>query len=181
MGLPTKEEAKKILNNYVKNEYQRFHAKMVAVAMEGYAEIFGENINLWYVAGLLHDLDFEEYPEIHPVKELEWFREWNYPREFIHAIEAHAYGYNNFKILPESKLAFTLLACDEISGIFYAYKKINPIPYRDMKVKSIKKRLAEGAFAAKIDREVIKKGVGGLGIEMEEHIQNLINFFSVLD
>ncbi|MDZ7726262.1 MAG: HD domain-containing protein [Candidatus Campbellbacteria bacterium] len=178
MNLPTREEAQEILNEHVQNEYQRHHSNMVALAMEGYADLFDEDKDLWYITGLLHDLDFEEYPDEHPGRSLEWFKEWGYPEELIQAVEAHAYGYNGYSVIPETKLAAALMACDEISGIFYAYQKINPVPYSDMKVKSIKKRLKEKDFAAKIERETIYLGAEKLGVELDEHIENLIKFFS---
>ncbi len=181
MNLPTRDEAQSILEKHVKDDYQRYHALMVATAMEGYAELFGEDKNLWYITGLLHDLDFEEHPDLHPAESLKWFKEWDYPGELIHAVEAHAYGYNNFQTLPETKLAAALMACDEISGIFYAYRKLNPIPYGEMKASSINKRLKEKAFAAKIHRDTIYRGVELLGIPLEEHIGNLIKFFAKLN
>ena len=180
MNLPTREEAQKILEKHVKSEYQLFHARMVATAMEGYSKLFNENADLWYITGLIHDIDFEEFPDAHPAKSLSWFKEWQYPDELIHAVEAHAYGYSDFKTLPQTKLASALLACDEISGIFYAYRKLNPVPYGEMKVSSIKKRLAEKAFAAKIERQTIYRGCESLGIPLDEHIANFINFFKVL-
>ena len=180
MSLPTRSAAKELLEKHVKDEYQRYHAHMVGVAMEGYAGIYGEDPDLWYLTGYLHDLDFDEYPEEHPKVELGWFKEWNYPEEFIHAVEAHAYGYNGLDTLPQTKLASALVACDEISGIFYAYQKINPVPYGEMKVKSIKKRMKSRAFAAKIDREIIYMGVEKLGVPLDEHISNLIRFFAQL-
>lgn len=180
MNLPTREEAKALLELHVKDEYQRYHAGMVAMAMEGYSVIFNEDNNLWYLTGFLHDLDFEEHPDVHPAKALEWFKTWNYPGELIHAVKAHAYGYNGFETLPETRLAAALMACDEISGIFYAYQKINPVPYSEMKVNSIVKRLKTKAFAAAIERETIYLGCEKLGVELENHIANLIRFFSVL-
>ncbi|MEA2715325.1 MAG: hypothetical protein QOG91_353 [Candidatus Parcubacteria bacterium] len=180
MNLPTKAEAQKILEEHVKDAYQRYHALMVATALEGYAKQFGEDRNLWFTAGLLHDLDFEEHPDTHPREELSWFKEWKYPEDMIHAIEAHAYNYNGFTALPRTKLAAALMACDEISGIFYAYHKLNPVPYGTMKMSSIKKRLNEKAFAAKIDRSTIQRGVETLGVGLDKHIENLINFFGVL-
>ena len=154
---------------------------MVATAIEGYAAKFGEDGTLWYVTGLLHDIDFEKHPHEHPGESLKWFKEWGYPDELIHAVEAHAYGYNGFTTLPKTKLAAAVMACDEISGIFYAYKKLNPIPYGQMKAKSIKKRLNETAFAAKIKREDIYRGAELLGVTLDEHIENLIKSFSKLD
>ncbi len=180
MNLPTREEAQKLLEEHIKNEYQLYHAKMVATAMEGYSKLFNENSDLWYITGLIHDIDFEEYPDTHPEQSINWLKEWQYPDELVHAVEAHAYGYNGFKTLPQTKLASALLACDEISGIFYAYRKLNPIPYGEMKVNSIKKRLAEKAFAAKIERDTIYRGCDLLNIMLDEHIANLIRFFKIL-
>ena len=180
MTLPTKEEAQRLLEGHVQDEYQRYHAKMVATAMEGYAKQFNEDPHLWYVTGLLHDIDFEKHPAVHPGESLKWFKEWGYPQELIHAVEAHAYGYNGFTTLPQGKLAAALMATDKISGIFYAYRKLNPIPYGQMKVSSINKRLKEKAFAAKIERETIYRGCEALGVPLDKHIENLISFFSVL-
>lgn len=180
MSLPTKTEANALLEKHVRDDYQRHHALMVSTAMEGYSASFGGDPLLWQVTGLLHDLDFEEFPDLHPAESLKWFKEWGYPAEMIHAVEAHAYGYHGFTTLPETKLAAALLACDEISGIFYAYRKLNPIRYGDMKVSSIKKKLREPAFAAKVDRKTIYLGCEHLGIPIDDHVSNLVKFFSAL-
>src|SRR3989338_2917453 len=176
MPLPGRVEAEKILEDHVKDVYQRYHARMVATAMAGYAGVFNGDPNLWYITGLLHDLDFEEFPERHPAESLKWFAEWGYPEELIHAVEAHAYGYNGFTTLPQTKLAAALMACDELCGIFYAYHMINPIPYGQMKVSSLKKRYGESRFAAKIDRKVIDRGCEALGVDLDTHIGNVIKF-----
>lgn len=180
MPLPTRAAAQQLLEQHVHDEYQRYHASMVATALEGYAIKFGEDPDLWYLTGLLHDLDFEEHPETHPTEALQWFRDWGYPDALSHAVEAHAYDYNGFSTLPQTKLAAALMACDEISGIFYAYRKLNPVPFSQMKASSIKKRLAEKAFAAKIDRATITRGVEALGIPLDDHLANLIQFFAPL-
>ncbi|MEK7463584.1 MAG: HD domain-containing protein [Patescibacteria group bacterium] len=181
MIIPARDEAYKLLELHVADEYQRYHAKMTATALEGYASIFNENKDLWYITGLLHDIDFGEHPDTHPTESLKWFKEWNYPEELIHAVEAHAYNYNGFTTLPKTKLASALMACDELCGIFYAYKKLNPIPFKDMKSSSIKKRFNEKSFASKIDRTVITRGCESLGVGVGEHIANLIKFFGNLD
>ncbi len=170
-------EAQQLLEQHVKDEYQRYHALMVATVMEGYARHYGEDADLWFLTGYLHDLDFEEFPEAHPGIALKWFKEWGYPEALIHAVEAHAYGYNEFRTLPQTRLAAALLACDEICGIFFAYRKVNPIPYGEMQVKSIKSRLKEKAFAAKIDRSTIYLGCEHLGVTIDDHVGNLIGFF----
>lgn len=176
MGLPTREEAHALLDSHVKDTYQRLHGRMVAAAMEGYAPLYGEDKDLWYTTGLLHDIDFDEHPDKHPGESLQWFKEWGYPEDLIHAVEAHAYGYNGFTTLPQTKLAAALMACDELCGIFYAYHMINPIPYAQMKVSSLKKRYGESRFAAKIDRKVIERGCVALGVDIDTHIANLIKF-----
>ena len=181
MALPTRAEARRLLEEYVKDDYQRHHAEMVAVAMEGYAAQFQGDPELWYVTGLLHDLDFERHPDTHPRESLQWFREWGYPEELIHAVEAHAYGYHGYTTLPQTKLAAALLASDEISGIFYAYRKLNPVPYRDMKASSIKKKIKDPGFAAKVDRSTIYTGCEHLGVSVDDHVANLIRFFAPLN
>ena len=164
----------------MKDEYQRYHALMVATAMEGYAGLYGESEDLWYITGLLHDVDFEEHPDTHPAESLKWFKDWGYPDELIHAVEAHAYEYNGFKTLPATKLAAALTACDEICGIVYAYRKLNPIPYAKMKATSIQKRLGEKNFASKIRREDIYRGCEALGISVEDHVKHLLEYLALL-
>lgn len=178
MSLPNKEAATALLHQHVKDEYQRHHALMVATAMEGYAGVYGEDPLLWYLTGLLHDIDFEEHPDTHPAPSLQWFKAWNYPPELSHAVEAHAYGYHGFTTLPQTKLAATLVATDELCGIFYAYRKMNPVSYGQMKASSIKKKFKDPGFAAKIDRGTIELGCQHLGVPLDEHIANLVKFLA---
>jgi putative nucleotidyltransferase with HDIG domain len=181
MILPSRADAQQLLERHVKDEYQRYHALMVATALAGYAAQLGEDGALWWTTGYLHDIDFEQHPDSHPAESLRWFKEWGYPDELIHAIEAHAYGYHGFTTLPRTKLAAALLACDEISGIFYAYGKVNPVPYGQMKATSIKKKIKEPAFAAKVDRKTIYVGCEHLGITVDAHVDNLIRFLATLN
>lgn len=151
---------------------------MVGTAMEGYAGHYGEDAHLWFCTGYLHDLDYEQHPDQHPGVSLQWFKDWGYPPELTHAVEAHAYGYHDFKTLPQTRLAAALLACDEICGIFYAYRKMNPVPYGQMKPSSIRKKFKEPSFAAKVDRTVIELGCKHLGLELDAHIANMVKFLS---
>jgi predicted hydrolase (HD superfamily) len=180
MNISDRQQLQNILYEHVIDPYQRFHALMVATAMEGYASKYGEDLDLWFATGYLHDLDFDQHPDEHPGPSLGWFADWGLPNELIHAVEAHADGYNGFTTKPETLLAKALLSCDEICGIFYAYQKVNPVPFGEMKVKSIKKRLKEVGFAPKIDREHIYKNCELLDITIEEHIENLIKFLGSL-
>jgi putative nucleotidyltransferase with HDIG domain len=180
MSLPTKSEAQSLLERHVADEYQRHHALMVGTAMEGYARLYEGDPHLWFLTGYLHDIDYEQFPDLHPGESVKWFRQWGYPEELIHAVEAHAYGYHGYTTLPKTKLASALLACDEISGIFYAYRKMNPVRYGEMKASSIKKKVKDTAFAAKVDRSTINLGCETLGVTIDDHIVNLIRFFGPL-
>lgn len=193
MTLPTRDEAKKLLEEYVADDYQRFHALMVATAMAGYAKklkLEGFNpsnsevdtdTELWFMTGYFHDIDYDQHPSEHPGPSLTWFRDWGYPEALIQAVEAHANGFNGFTTPATSQLDKALIACDEICGIFYAYQKLNPIPFAEMKTSSIKKRLKEERFAPGISRSHIMNGVADFGITIDEHVDNLIEFFSDLD
>jgi predicted hydrolase (HD superfamily) len=180
MPLPSKEAATILLHEHVKDEYQRHHALMVATAMEGYATHWGEDPRLWHLTGLLHDIDFDEHPDTHPAPSLQWFKDWDYPAELIHAVEAHAYGYHGFTTLPQTRLAAALVATDELTGIFYAYRKMNPVPYGQMKASSIRKKFKDPGFAAKIDRATIQLGCDKLGVPLDDHIANLVRFLAPL-
>jgi predicted hydrolase (HD superfamily) len=180
MPIPSKSDSQRLLEQYVHDEYQRYHALMVGTAMEGYSHRFQGDPDLWFVTGYLHDIDFDEHPDTHPTESLRWFAQWGYPDELIHAVEAHAYGYHGYTTLPQTKLAAALLATDEISGIFYAYRKMNPVRYDAMKPSSIKKKLSDPAFAAKINRTTIAIGCEHLGVSMDDHVANMIKFFAPL-
>jgi len=181
MHLPTKDEARQLLEAHVTDDYQRYHARMVATALEGYAQHFQADPLLWYVTGLLHDIDFEKHPDTHPRESLRWFKEWDYPEELIHAVEAHACGYHGYSTLPRTKLAAALLATDELCGIFYAYRKLNPVRFGEMKASSIKKKVKEPSFAAKVDRTTIYTGCEHLGVPIDDHIANVIRFLGSLE
>ncbi len=180
MSLPTKDEARTLLAEHVSDTYQRFHAEMVGRAVEGYAEKLGEDTHLWWLTGYLHDIDYDRHPTLHPGPSLTWFAQWDYPDELSHAIEAHADGFNGFTAKPETPLAHALLACDEICGIFYAYQKLNPVPWGDIKASSIKKKFIEPKFAPGISREHITSSMAGFNITLDDHIQNLIEILSTL-
>lgn len=180
--LPTREEALKLLSEHVKDEYQILHAKMVAAAMEAWAHRLAKhdksiNIDLWYITGLLHDLDYYEYPTEHPGKALTWFKEWGYPADLIHAVEAHAFGFNGFTTKPQTKMGAALIACDELSGFLYAYSLMRPTRFDGMDVKGVEKRLKDKSFAAKINRDDIEFGIAEFGVDRAEHIALLIETF----
>lgn len=164
-----------LLHEHVKDTYQLHHAQMVAEALRAYAQKFNEDGNLWYITGLLHDIDYFEYPQEHPQKSLMWFAEWGFPQELIHAVAAH--GISIPRLIPQSRLAKTLIAVDELCGFLYAYSLMRPEGYIGMKASSAKKKFKDKAFAAKISREEITYGVEQLGVDLAEHMAFLINVF----
>ena len=180
MPLPTRDQAWNLLCQWVQSDSLRKHMLAVEAAMRAYARRYDEDEELWGITGLLHDLDYEEHPDAHPGPSLQWFKDWAYPPELIHAVEAHAHGYHGFTTLPQTKLAAALVACDELTGIFYAYRKMNPVRYGDMKPASIRKKFKDGTFAAKIDRATIQMGCDRLGVPLDEHIGNLVRFLAPL-
>lgn len=180
MTIPNRDEARTLLHTHVADTYQRFHAEMVGAAMAGYGAKYGEDVELYWTTGFLHDIDYDQHPTEHPGPSLAWFKEWGYPDVLIHAVEAHADGFNGFTTKAETQLAHTLLACDEICGLIYAYQKLNPVPFSEIKVSSIKKRFNEPKFAPGISREHITAAIAGFGVTLDEHILNLITFLSAL-
>jgi len=173
------EKSQRLIHKYIKNENLINHCEMVAKAMEAYAKELGkseEEIEKWYLAGLLHDLDWEMYPDEHPNKAVnEILPEHNIDEEVTEAIKAHAperTGKN-----PETEIERYLFACDELSGFIHAASLVRPEGYKGMKVKSIKKKLKTERFAANVSREDIKKGAELIDKSLEEHIQFLIGVF----
>lgn len=163
-----------LLHQHVQNEALRHHCEMVAKAMKAYAKELGEDEKLWETAGLLHDLDWEEYPDEHPNKALkEWLDE--YPQELRNAIAAHAPERTGKK--PETLIEKYLFACDEISGLMNAISLMRPNGFKDMEPKSVKKKLKDKSFAANVSREDITHGMELIGKTPDEHISFLIKVF----
>jgi putative nucleotidyltransferase with HDIG domain len=171
----SREQALDMLHEHVKDDYQLLHSKMVAKAMESLATEYNENIDLWYITGLLHDIDYYEYPDQHPSISINWFKKLNLSDELINAVNSHAF--NRTGIHPKSKLDFALIACDELSGLIYAYKLMRPNGLEGMEAKSVKKKFKDKSFAAKVNRDEIMVGIEGLGVDLGEHIQKLIVAF----
>ncbi len=175
----SKEAVHPLLENFVDDNYQKLHAKMVAKGMEAYAESFGEDKDLWYITGLLHDLDYFKFPDEHPLVELVWFKKWHFPDQFLHAVASHAHKKTGVE--PETKIAHALMAIDELAGFLYAYSLMRPEGFTGMKAKSVKKKFKDKAFARKVDREEIKAGFSNLGIDFSKHIDFLIEIYREMD
>ncbi|MBS3099034.1 HDIG domain-containing protein [Candidatus Pacearchaeota archaeon] len=161
-----KEEALQLLNESVKSESLRGHCKAVAAAMKGYAEKFGEDVDKWWVCGLLHDFDWEMHPtlEDHPAKGVEILREKGVDEDICVAI----LGHNEYcKVPRESKMAKVLFAVDELCGLIVALARVRPGNFEGMSAKSVKKVMKKKDFAAAINRGDILKGIDELGVDSE--------------
>jgi putative nucleotidyltransferase with HDIG domain len=178
MSLPTREEAYALLYEWVESESLRRHMIAVEVALRAYARHYGEDEDLWGLTGLLHDLDYERFPNMddtengHPRTELRLFRERGYPAELIHAVEAHA----TFLGVPcESLLDKALLACDELSGLLLACAYVRPDrDLRNVELKSVKKKWKDKAFTAAIDRQENMHFIEALGVPFDEHVERVL-------
>ncbi|HDN59643.1 MAG: HDIG domain-containing protein [Candidatus Marinimicrobia bacterium] len=170
-----REEAWKLLCEYTKSENLRKHALAVEAAMRLYARKFGEDEEKWGIVGLLHDFDYEMYPDEknHPYRGYEILEKEGYPEDVRKAILSHA----SYTGVPrDSLMARTLFAVDELTGFIIAVALVRPTrSIHDVTVKSVKKKFKQKAFAAKVSREEIKQGIKELGVDEDEHIQNVID------
>lgn len=165
-SIPTRQTALEFVQKYVEDAYQLHHAQMVEVAMKAIANKLNENEELFGITGLVHDWDFDKWPEEHPGRYDQLQVELGVSDDVIEAIKGH--GDLNYPRV--TKLAQALMACDEFCGLLYAYHKMVPT-YGEMKVSSIQKKLyKELNFAAKINREDILTGIKELEILEEEFI-----------
>ncbi|MFZ1721714.1 MAG: lysine--tRNA ligase [Microgenomates group bacterium] len=172
--LPPREDAEKLLESYIANESLRHHCKMVARALEAYAKDLGEDAELWYQTGLLHDLDWEQFPDEHPNRAISEIL-IAYPAPMLQAIAAHAPERTGVK--PTATLDRYLYACDELSGFLHAYSLMRPEGFAGMKFKSVNKKLKDKAFAANVNRDDIREGFALIGKEPSEHVEFLIGVF----
>ncbi len=177
-----RKESEKLLHKYIESESLKLHSEMVAMAMEAYAKSLGKDkkdIDEWWTAGLLHDLDWEKFPDEHPQKALnDILPEYGYSDDVLSAIKAHAPERTGKH--PESEIERYLFACDELSGFMNAVSLMRPNGFSDMKVKSVKKKLKDKRFAANVPREDIKKGAELIQKDLSEHILFLIDVYKNL-
>ncbi|HVX24916.1 MAG TPA: HD domain-containing protein [Parafilimonas sp.] len=172
----SKQEAEDLLNDWVKNERLKLHMQQVAYLMKSWAQE-KENLNdadvwRWQLAGLLHDADWDQWPETHCKKIIEELEKRNVDPEIIHAIASH--GHLHFGVIPETKMDKILYAFDELSGLIHAYSLMRPNGYEGMDVKGVKKRLKEKSFAANVSREDINDACERAGIPLDDLIAFII-------
>ena len=169
----TRSEAWETLTRYTKSEALLRHAQAVEASTAFYARRLGEDEELWRVAALLHDFDYEIHPTLdkHPQDGAPILREEGYPEEVVETILSHA---NHLGLPRDTPLKRTLFACDELSGFVHACGLVRPTGLEGLEPKSVRKKLKQPSFAAGVSREDVYKGAELLGIELDEHIANVI-------
>ena len=171
---PTREEALALLKQYNKNESLIKHAMAVEGVMRYMARKRGEDEEKWGVIGLIHDLDYEQFPEQHCKKTEEILKENNWPEEYIHAVVSHGWGICS-DVRPESDMEKVLYAIDELTGLVVTSALVRPSKsVMDMKAKSVKKKWKQKQFAAGVDRAIIEKGAEMLGVDLSDLITDTI-------
>ncbi len=179
----SRDAALELLKKYNKDPFHIQHALTVEGVMRWYANElgYGADVDFWGLVGLLHDIDFEEYPEQHCIKAPELLREGGVGEQMIHAICSHAYGLST-DIKPEHEMEKVLFAADELTGLIWATALMRPSKsVMDMELKSLKKKYKNKAFAAGCSREVIERGAEQLGWELEVLQQRTIDAMKAIE
>jgi predicted hydrolase (HD superfamily) len=164
-------EARQLLAELTKSASLLRHMRTVELVLEAYAEKFGENKEEWAITGLLHDADYEAYPEQHPNVVVKKLRDMG-EEKIAHAISAH---YTKWNVPYTNLLDKALLACDEITGFIVACCHVRPDGIASLESKSVIKRLKDKSFAAKVERDEVYKGAELLGVELNDHIAFIID------
>ena len=169
----TREQAWEHLCAWTKTESLRKHARAVEIVMRQAAHTYGggeQDVETWGIAGMLHDADYEQWPEDHPHRTVAWLRERG-EAAIAHAVSAH---YTKWHVPYETALDKALLACDELTGFIIAACLVRPDGVTTLTPKSVRKKLKDKAFAAKVERDEIDKGAELLGVDLSAHIQFII-------
>ena len=178
--MPTRNDAYELMTSHVKNENLQKHMLAVEAAMRFYARKYDEDEELWAMTGLLHDCDYEEYPDLreHTQVSAQWLREDGYDERIIYAILAH--NDLNLSTHPRNNLlSKALYACDEITGMVTATALVRPDKsIIGLEVSSVRKKMKTKGFAAGVNREDLVKGAAELGVDLDEHIAFVIQAMS---
>jgi len=170
----TREQAVEQLHAWTETDSLRKHARAVEIAMREAAKQYGgedADAERWAIAGLVHDADYEKWPEEHPRRIVDWLREQG-EEEIAYAVSFHQ---TKWGLEPKTQMDRALLACDELAGFIIACCLVRPDGIASLAPKSVKKKIKDKAFAAKVDRDVIRSGVELLGVDLGEHVQFMID------
>jgi putative nucleotidyltransferase with HDIG domain len=171
----SRENAWRLVTEWIDSDSLRKHLLGVEAAMRAYARKWGEDEEAYAVTALVHDLDYERYPDLetgHPRYAVKELTERGYPQDVIDAVAGHA---DFMGVSRETRMAKTLYAVDELSGFVAACALVRPTGIEGMKPKSVKKKLKQPSFAAAVDREEVQRGIEELGVDQDEHIALIID------
>ena len=176
--MATRAQAWDLVNEYTQNQNLVRHMLAVEAAMRAYARRYGEDEDLWGTVGLVHDFDYERYPDLsvegHPVVGSRVLIEQGWPEEIVRAVLSHAGEYTG--VQPESRMEKALVAVDELTGFLVAVALVRPTKdIRDItKISSVKKKWKDRSFAAAVNRQDIEEGAAALGVELSDHISTVL-------
>ena len=170
---PTRDQAWETLTRYTKSESLRRHALAVEASTAAYAERFGGDEQLWRVAALLHDFDYEMHPTLdrHPQDGAPILRDEGYPEEVVETVLSHA---EHLGLPRDTALKKALFACDELSGFVHACALVRPTRLEGLEPKSVRKKLKQPSFASGVHREDVYKGAEELGVDLDDHIRTVV-------
>lgn len=180
MNLPPRAKSLALLDEWVKNQNLKKHMLAVEAAMRGYARFYRQDEELWGQVGLLHDFDYEKYPgsENHPFKGVAELKNQGYPEEFQKAVLAHSEHTNEPR---DTLLKKTIFAVDELAGFIIAVALVRPLKkISEVTLEEVLKKLKEKSFASKVNRDEIIKGAQELGIDLPEHIKNVLKSLQLI-
>ena len=173
-NLPSRDQAWDLLTEYISSETLQRHVLTVEGVMRHFAGLYHEDEEEWGIIGLLHDLDYELYPDEHCIKVQEILREKGLPEEFIHAVASHGYGIC-CDVEPVTNAEKVLFTIDELTGLIYAAALMRPSKsVMDLETKSVMKKFKSPAFAANVNRDLIREGAEKLGMPLEDVITETI-------
>ncbi len=176
MYTPTLEEARKLMEEHNQEEFHRHHAETVSGVMGYFAKEFDpDREEFWRCVGMLHDLDYEEFPEEHCVREQQWMEAMDFDPAMVRAICAHGWGLTGEPFQPESLMEKLLFTSDELTGLIGAAALMRPTGMSDMEPKSVMKKFKDKKFAAGCSRDVIRRGAEMLGMELNDLIALTLN------
>jgi putative nucleotidyltransferase with HDIG domain len=171
----SRDQAWDLFCSWTESESLRRHVLAVEAAMRAYARRFGEDEERWGLVGMLHDLDYERYPDLetgHPRMALEELRRQGFSEEFVRAVASHA---DFLEVSRDSLMEKTLYAVDELCGFVMACAYVRPEGINGMTPKSVKKKMKTPAFAAAVDRDELREGAAALGVDFDEHVALVIS------
>jgi putative nucleotidyltransferase with HDIG domain len=171
---PDRQSSFELMCEYTQSDSLRRHMLAVETAMAAYARKLGEDEQLWSVVGLLHDFDYERWPQHpdHPLQGSRILQDRGYPGEVIHAIQSHV---DHIGVPRVSSLDKALFACDELCGFITAVAYVRPEGIHGMQAKSVRKKMKQKSFAANVNRDDIVRGAEEFGVDLNEHIQFVID------